>query len=181
MQGGSSSIGYGLKYQVYNRNPNISSPFSFSVLRDFSRSLKTILISFWCPRLGAYPMWKLIQNIWAFSPALSVSRKKMRFLFFKIIFGSIFYCNCWMLLKWRLVYRSTWANLVQWSFQSHRGFLFWFCCVLCALKVWVFSILSKSRLVFWFCCVLCVIITMIYVGYVASSWFSWYIYIYAYV
>lgn len=76
MQGGSSGIGYGLKYQVNTPNPYPNLKF-VNPNFDCNRLILSV-----ASRLDVYQMLKLTQIILALSPALLVSKKKMRFIFF---------------------------------------------------------------------------------------------------
>ena len=77
MQGGSSGIGYGLKYQVSKPSKTLTHPsksqFTSQDLFDF-----WISVLFSVSRLDAYPTLKPTQITPAFSPVLSVSKKKTR-------------------------------------------------------------------------------------------------------
>lgn len=80
MQGGSSGIGYGLKYQVQPKTLNLC---VFSNRLSDSLKLETLILMV-CTRQDAYRMWKPTQIIPASSPGRWVSKKKMRLSF-----------NCW--------------------------------------------------------------------------------------
>ena len=72
MQGGSSGIGYGLKYQV---DPQNLDPTNFSRL-----GVEVLNLTFYARRQDAYPMSKRTRITPASLPEPSVSGKKMRFV-----------------------------------------------------------------------------------------------------
>lgn len=122
MQGGSTGIGYGLKYQViHSINQSINQ-------YDFTPNFNQIHLHLLNYRHDVLRMWKPIQITPVSSPALSVSKKKMRFhlntwsricicLLFRFWFDwievYIYVCVCFrcIWLGFRLVVRNLFARV----------------------------------------------------------------------
>lgn len=99
MQGASSGIGYGLKYQVSILSKRLTFTFSYLLLCVWNGIWDRILMS----RLGASLMLVLTQITPASSPELWVSKKKTR----------------WVLLEFRAHFMCGLVDLDLLAFQVH--------------------------------------------------------------